>query len=83
MWNVFFLILLVQLPKPQSRPSRSSRSHGLGNETETGTFLDVSEIGTRRMARTTFTRNPRAAEKWRENHGAYTTLQFLISLQNT
>jgi hypothetical protein len=55
----------------------------LGNQTKTGTFLDVSEIGTRRMARTTFTRNPRAAEKWRENHGAYTTLQFLISLQNT
>jgi hypothetical protein len=42
-----------------------------GNQTKTGTFLDVSEIGTRRMARTAFTRNPRAAEKWRENHGAY------------
>jgi hypothetical protein len=52
----------------------------LGNQTKTGTFLDISEIGTRRMVRTTFTRNPRAAEKWRENHGAYVTLQYLFKI---
>ena len=55
----------------------------LGNQTKTGTFLDVSEIGTRRMARTTFTRNPRAKEKWRENHGAYfrDTLNYTVKFR--